>query len=199
MTQQSGPTRVLDTLASLQAHLKSTFANPPSLPTVKRWAAAGQLQAAHVTRLSNRASRSDQGGEAKPRPRYDRAKAIAAIQDIWNLDQTPQRNDPNQGTAPPAGPVAQADLGPIVQGLQAVAAQAAANTRALEAISQSVAQLSGVRTMLMSKYDAVNAQQSQIIEALRKRVADSESNASLARDIQSVRLVVARLVEKLGN
>lgn len=174
------------------------FQNPPSLPSLKRWAAQGRLAGAEIHRKLGRSSRakkaegSDQDRAPMARVRYDRHKAIKLIQSFWDMEPAALAPPP---AAHASAPMPGADE--ILALLAELSRQVAAQAKQIEAAAAAVAQLNATRASLMAKYDAANAQQAQIIEGLRRRVADAESNSSLGRDIQSLRLAVAKISERI--
>lgn len=201
---------ILVSLPALHSYVAQKYPRPPSLPTLKRWAASGTLKEAEVRRISGRKSRSasaDGQEHARAKPRYDRGKAIQIIRRIWDLDgkvtepRSSRRPEALQGetssiqaTMPGqmAAEIAQAlesRLGAIEDRLQAQAS-------ILESLTQQVAALNGVRTALMNKYDAASAQQGEIVSMLRQKVADLKEANTLSQDIQSLRITVSRLTEQ---
>ncbi len=62
-----------------------------------------------------------------------------------------------------------------------------------------VAQLSAVRTTLMSKYDAVCAQQMQTIETLRAQIKDLQQNMTLVIEVGRMRAQLQRLTDSLAQ
>jgi hypothetical protein len=199
---------VTDSLPSLSEFLKEKFPNPPSLPTLKRWAAAGYLKACEVHRLSARPSRSgaaEAKAPARAKTRYQRERAIQLIRSHWDLGDghtAPAALKP----AEIATRAAEGDRGvpagweiEIAKSIRSLNEQVAANTRALDSVNQTLAGLAGVRTALMTKYDAANAQQAQIIEGLRQKISDLSQAESLSRDVQAVRMGLAKLVERIDT
>ena len=62
-----------------------------------------------------------------------------------------------------------------------------------------VAQLSGVRTTLMTKYDAVCAQQLQTIETLRAQIKDLQQNMTLVMEVGRMRTQLQRLADSMAK
>lgn len=195
------PHKIALSLPELHEILQAGFSNPPSLPTIKRWAAAGKLKPAEIHRRLNRPSRAkkspapgaagqevEEGGQA--RVRYDRHKAVKLIQSFWELfpiDQAPLVRQ-TASTPMPGGD-------DILAMLSDLGRQIAAQGKLIEAATAAAAQLNSTRAMLMNKYDAVNTQQAQIIDGLRQRLNAVEGNSSLSRDIQQLRIAVSRLAD----
>jgi hypothetical protein len=198
-------TKTALSLPELHELLKTEFQNPPSLPSLKRWAAAGRLKSAEIHRKLARPSRAkkidtadasgqhpDQDKAAMARVRYDRHKAIKVIESIWEMTPIDQVKP---AAAPAAGQMPGGEE--ILSMLAELSRQIATQSKAIEAAGAAAAQLNSTRASLMAKYDATNTQQAQIIEGLRRRVIDAENNSSLARDIQSLRLAVAKISEHI--
>lgn len=195
--------RTLLSIPSLHEHLVENFPNPPSQITLKRWSASGRLKLAEVVSIKKRSESSEAGSTdgGRSRPRYDRDKAVQIIREYWDLS-TPTAQQPEPGAqmlmAPPG---MEADLRAI---LERMAVQLEANTKAiagmvttLTAVAGTISQLNSVRNSLMMKYDATSAQQSQIIEFLRQKIAGLEDTNTLSRDVQSLRQSVNRLAEQI--
>lgn len=193
-----------DSLPSLHEHLEATYRRAPSLATLKRWAAAGNLQRCEVHRLTRRASRSKdakEGTRARGKTRYDRQRAIEMIGTFWELTPIHQPSIEPQAEPRPAAPRADhsfagghpVDIAPLLVLVANLETQVQDLRSAVAAVNQSISQLNGVRTTLMTKYDATNSHQSELIELLRNKAKEAENNSSLARDVQALRIAVSNL------
>lgn len=198
------PHKTALSLPELHEILKAGFHNPPSLPSIKRWAAAGRLKPAEIRRKLARPSRAkpptsadgveEEEGDGQARVRYDRHKAIKVIQSFWELtpvDQIPPMAAPVNTQVPGAND--------ILAMLDNLSRQIAAQGKLIEAATSAAAQLNGTRAILMNKYDQVTTQQATIIDGLRQRIAAADKTSSLERDIQSLRISVSKLHEKLDG
>lgn len=196
-------------LPELHEALKEQFQGSPSLPSLKRWAAEGRLHGAEVHRISDRPTRAKGSDEADATPqqgagtkkkreralarvRYDKHKAIKILNTFWEMTPIDRAPVPQSAVS---GPMPGGDE--ILALLADLSRQVAAQGKLIESAAAASAQLNSTRAMLMAKYDAANAQQVQIIEGLRKRLADVENSSSLSRDVQSLRLAVAKISEHI--
>ena len=191
-------------MPELHEVLKTEFSNAPSLPSLKRWAAAGRLKAAEIHRKLARPSRSkaatapdgvdqEEGGQA--RVRYDRHKAIKVIQQFWEIKPADQ-------VGPFTAPAASSQMpgaDEVLIMMENLSQQIAAQSKIIEAATAAVAQLNGLRAVLMTKYDSVTTNQAHVIDGLRQRIADSEKTSSMERDIQRLNISVSRLHEKVDQ
>lgn len=166
------------TLADLhRMAVASIGSRAPSLITIKRWSAAGKFQ--------NKST----------------AESLAMIRD--HFAPTPEESHPIAKTEPPA--VAQ-EIPSSNGSLSALETKVADLESAIkkigeqqEAVIQALNYLNGVKNSLTIKYDGVNAQQSQTIEALKGQIRAMGTDSTVTTELARIRGSLQRIQDNLSS
>ena len=175
-------------LKELHAQVVATLRNDaPAYVTIKRLSAGGAFndmtlaQAAAYLKKRAKKPTSTAGQSSPPAVKPDSPQLGGSVSDGIQVDQV-QRLRLELAKA-------MAEIGKLKQEIE---------TARMEE-RNAVAQLSGVRTTLMTKYDAVCAQQLQTIETLRAQIKDLQQNMTLVMEVGRMRTQLQRLADSMAK